>query len=83
MIDYSRKVHKRNYEVWEYTGPPPKVERYRYGGELKARIRYHPAKLKRVTYQYEPQRSFDAPRAEPCSENLERNRDERAGSSVA
>jgi DNA-directed RNA polymerase specialized sigma24 family protein len=61
MIDYWYKVYRRNCQVWRYTGPPPKVERYRYRGELKARVRFHPAKVERVVYQYEPQPSLDAP----------------------
>jgi hypothetical protein len=38
MIDYNRKLRRRNYQVWEYTGPPPRVKRYRYGGKWKTKI---------------------------------------------
>jgi hypothetical protein len=60
MIDYGRKVYRRNCQAWKYTGPPPKVERYRYRGELKARIRFHPAKVERVKFHYAPQPSLEA-----------------------
>jgi len=82
MIDYNRKLRRRNYEVWEYTGPPPKVKRYRYDGKWKAKIKYHPDKLERVTYEYEPQPSVDASGGEALLEDLERYRGKRARSSV-
>jgi|SRR5215210_3070656 len=50
MLDYYRKEHRRNFEVWEYDkkNGPTRVKRYRYGGEWRGRIQYHGDKLKRV-----------------------------------
>lgn len=73
MIDYNRKLRRRNYQVWEYTGPPPRVKRYRYGGKWKAKIKFHPDKVERVTYQYESQASLDAPGSQSLFEDLEQH----------
>jgi hypothetical protein len=54
MIDYARKLRRPNYEVWVYTGPPPRVHEVRYGGKTKTKMQYFGDKLTRVAYRYEP-----------------------------
>jgi hypothetical protein len=59
MIDYTRKLRRRNYQVWEYTGPPPRVHKVRYRSKVKTKIQYFGDKLTRVAYQYESPLNYD------------------------
>jgi hypothetical protein len=59
MIDYARRLRRPNYEVWVYTGPPPRVHEVRYGGKTKTKMQYFGDKLTRVTYRYEPTLTYD------------------------
>jgi hypothetical protein len=59
MIDYARWVREPNYEVWVYTGPPPRIHEVRYGGKTKTKMQYFGDKLARVAYRYEPPLSYD------------------------
>jgi DNA-directed RNA polymerase specialized sigma24 family protein len=59
MIDYARRVHRPNHEVWVYTGPPPRVHKVRYGGKTKTKMQYFGDKLRRVDYKYAPTLNYD------------------------
>ncbi len=53
MLDYARKLYRKNYFVWHYdrASGPTRTKRYRYGGGWKARIQYHGGALKLLDEQ--------------------------------